>query len=195
MQSAEDILDLVRSRGTMAYAGEPVSQMEHAWQCGQLARQAGAAPALQLACWLHDIGHLLSHLTGSPTLRGVDDGHEGLGADVLQRLWGDAVAEPVRLHVQAKRYLVATSPRYAQQLSADSVRSLALQGGPMTPVEVTQFAALPHARDAQRLRVWDDLAKDGAVAPVAADTCLDALRGLMVQVAARRQVWGALYGK
>jgi predicted HD phosphohydrolase len=61
--------------------------------------------------------------------------------------------------VAAKRCLVATRADYARGLSADSVRSLALQGGPMDAAECAAFLALPMARDALRLRVWDDLAK------------------------------------
>jgi gamma-butyrobetaine dioxygenase len=77
------------------------------------------------------------------------------------------VTEPVRLHVAAKRYLCATEPGYSGLLSAESVRTLALQGGPMAPEQVTAFEALPYARDAVAVRRWDDKAKDPAVTPPA----------------------------
>lgn len=159
MHTIDSLMDVYREKGALAYLGEGVSQLQHAWQCGQLARQAGASEALQLASWLHDAGHLLTDLEGTPTLHGIDDRHETLGASVLNNLFGEAVAEPVRLHVQAKRYLVATQPGYRDKLSIDSVRSLALQGGAMGDSEAKAFAALPYAHDAQRLRVWDDQAK------------------------------------
>ena len=88
-----------------------------------------------------------------------------LAAQALSGLFGAAVAEPVALHVRAKRYLVAVQPTYARALSPDSVRSLALQGGPMTPAECDAFMALPHAQDALRLRVWDDSAKASHLHP------------------------------
>jgi gamma-butyrobetaine dioxygenase len=75
------------------------------------------------------------------------------------------VTEPVRLHVAAKRYLCATAPGYFGLLSAESVRTLALQGGPMTPEQAAAFAALPFAHDAVAVRRWDDEAKDPSVAP------------------------------
>src|SRR5262245_31350969 len=113
------ILDLYRERGAMEYEGEGVTQIAHAAQCGALARAAGASPELELAAWLHDIGHLLAGLPGTPTLEGIDDHHENRGAAFLIEAFGLGVAEPVRLHVAAKRYLVATNPGYYESLSAD----------------------------------------------------------------------------
>jgi gamma-butyrobetaine dioxygenase len=75
------------------------------------------------------------------------------------------VTEPVRLHVAAKRYLCAAEPGYFELLSTESVRTLALQGGPMTPDQAAAFEALPCARDAVAVRRWDDQAKDPAVSP------------------------------
>ena len=83
----------------------------------------------------------------------------------LSRWFGDAVTEPVRLHVPAKRYLCAADTDYFGLLSAGSVRTLSLQGGPMSAAEAAAFEALPHARDAVAVRRWDDLAKDPAVTP------------------------------
>ena len=159
MNNPQTILELLARKGAMAYEGEGISQIAHAWQCGQLARAARATQALQLASWLHDLGHLLTDLSGSPTTQGIDDRHEQLGANMLDAIWGPAVAEPVRLHVAAKRYLVATYPEYREKLSPDSVRSLALQGGPMDLEESVQFQASPYALDAQQLRVWDETGK------------------------------------
>jgi len=166
MTTPRFILDLFVQKGALAYDGEGISQIAHGWQCAQLAAQAGATPSLQLAAWLHDVGHLLSELPGTPTLAGIDDRHESTGAALLAPIWGSAVAEPVRLHVQAKRYLVSAHPEYMETLSEDSRRSLALQGGAMAVHECVQFQANPYALDAQRLRSWDDLGKrEGWFAP------------------------------
>ena len=126
----------------------------HSWL-----RARGASASLRLAAWLHDLGHLLSGLPGSPTLRGIDDRHEALGAAALASAVRRRRCRPVALHVQAKRCLVAMHADYARCLSADSVRSLALQGGPMDAAECQAYLALPFARDAMRLRAWDDQAK------------------------------------
>jgi len=69
------------------------------------------------------------------------------------------VCEPVRLHVAAKRYLCATERDYFSRLAPDSVRSLALQGGPMTNEEAAAFRALPYVQDAMSLRQFDEAAK------------------------------------
>jgi phosphonate degradation associated HDIG domain protein len=156
---ASGIAALYARRGHLAYDGEGITQWQHAWQCGQLARQAGAPPALQLAAWLHDLGHLMTGLDDTPTLRGHDDRHEAVAARALAPLFGPAVAEPVALHVHAKRYLVATRPGYRDKLSPDSVRSLALQGGPMDEAACAAFLRQPFSADAVRLRAWDEAGK------------------------------------
>jgi phosphonate degradation associated HDIG domain protein len=182
MTTALDILDLYARKGGLAYEGEGISQIAHGWQCGQLALQAGATPALQLASWLHDLGHLMTDLPGTPTLNGVDDRHEVTAAAVLAPLWGAAVAEPVRMHVEAKRYLVAVHPEYRASLSQDSQRSLALQGGPMSTEECRSFHTQPFALDAQRLRSWDDQGKrEGWFAP-SREAALEELSALMQKV-------------
>jgi gamma-butyrobetaine dioxygenase len=85
---------------------------------------------------------------------------EDAGAAWLARWFGEDVTEPVRLHVAAKRYLCAVEPGYYGKLSAASVYTLSVQGGPMNPAEVAAFEALPHARAAVAVRRWDEEAKD-----------------------------------
>ncbi len=155
----DQLIELLRTKGTRQYGGERVSQCKHALQTAVLAEQERAPPALIAAALLHDIGHLLHEEGEQPALRGIDDQHEAIGADYVLPAFGPAVAEPVRLHVPAKRYLCATDPGYFGCLSPGSVRSLALQGGPFTPAQVTEFQVLPYAVDAVRIRRWDEAAK------------------------------------
>jgi phosphonate degradation associated HDIG domain protein len=155
----DDIVRLLTEHGDAAYFGEPVSQRAHALQCAALASAEGAAPSLVAAALLHDIGHLLHGLGESIADEGVDARHEDAGYEWLSRHFDHNVTEPVRLHVDAKRYLCAADPTYAAALSPASVQSLALQGGPFTIAEARDFADLPFAPDAIRLRRWDDAAK------------------------------------
>lgn len=157
--SIESLIDLYEFKGHLQYEGESVTQIEHAWQCGQLAKEFGASNSLQLAAWLHDLGHLLSKLEGTPTIDGKDDRHEVVGSKYLQCIFPDSVCIPIELHVDAKRYLVATEPEYRKMLSVDSIRSLQLQGGVMTEVECKKFMEKPYSLDAVLLRRWDDLGK------------------------------------
>jgi phosphonate degradation associated HDIG domain protein len=158
--AVEAIRSLFAERGDSDYGGEAVSQREHALQAAALARREGAGAALITAALLHDVGHLLHNLPEDAPDRGVDDTHEALAARWLSRWFGPEVIEPVRLHVDAKRYLCAVEPGYLQRLSEPSVVSLRLQGGPMSADEVRAFRESPHLADAVALRRWDDEAKD-----------------------------------
>jgi phosphonate degradation associated HDIG domain protein len=155
----EQILRMFRERGGSGYGGEAVTQREHALQAAHFARQTGASPALVAAALLHDIGHLLHDLPDDAPDQGVDDRHEQLGAAWLSRWFGPETAEPVRLHVAAKRYLCAAEPAYFEHLSEPSLVSLRLQGGPMSADELQQFRASPHFEAAVLLRRWDEAAK------------------------------------
>ena len=159
MTGVEAIAELFAGPGARDYLGEPVTIGIHMRQAGRLAGAAGADGAdgsLVAAALLHDIGHLRNE---------TDSRHGDAGAQWLSQWFGAAVTEPVRLHVAAKRYLCATEPGYFGLLSEESVRTLALQGGPMTAGQAAAFGKLPFARDAVAVRRWDDEAKDPAVTP------------------------------
>ena len=108
-----------------------VSQLDHALQCAALALDEGASDADVAAALLHDIGHPL--MGDSSAER--DLAHERVGAHWLGRAFGPEVTAPIQAHVAAKRYLCAVEPGYLGGLSEASVHTLALQGGPMTPVK------------------------------------------------------------
>ncbi|MBL6853882.1 MAG: HD domain-containing protein [Alphaproteobacteria bacterium] len=157
----DDLLEMYERRATGRYGLEHVSQLQHALQTAAQAERVGAAPALALACLLHDVGHLVHKLGENPAAQGVDDMHEVLGAKWLaKRGLPPAVTEPVRLHVAAKRYLCGTEPDYFGKLAPDSVLSLSLQGGPMSTEEAVAFRAQPFAADAVALRRFDEAAKN-----------------------------------
>lgn len=157
--SIPDIVHLLETKGHAQYDGEPVTQLEHALQSAHCAEQTGSGSALIAAALLHDLGHLLHDMPGSPTQAGVDDLHQYRCLPFLRGLFGDATLEPIRLHVDAKRYLCAREPGYLESLSPDSARSLLLQGGVFDAAQAKAFGALPYAQDAVALRRWDDLAK------------------------------------
>lgn len=152
-------------------AGEPVEEgasfthLDHALQTATLLRaevaergQGEHDDALIVAGLVHDIGHLLP---------GVGDAEHGAaGAAGVRTALGQRVAGLVGLHVAAKRYLVASGGggTYGGGLSAGSVTSLSLQGGPMSSEERSRFEALPLFGDAVALRRADDRGKvDGLV--------------------------------
>lgn len=150
---------LFAERGAAEYHGEAVTQQEHALQSAMLAEAEGASAALIAAALLHDVGHLLHGHGEGAAEHGIDDAHEELGQRFLRKHFPESVTEPVRLHVAAKRYLCAVESAYFDSLSPASIRSLALQGGPMSSSDAKAFEANPHGEAAARLRRWDDRAK------------------------------------
>ena len=156
----QELLDIFTGRATRRYGLSAINQLQHALQAAALAEADNAPPATVLASLLHDVGHMIHQLGEDPAGRGIDDVHEQLGADWLAERFGPEVSEPVRLHVAAKRYLCAVEPDYFGKLSPDSVRSLGLQGGPMSADEVAAFRANPLHGEAVRLRRFDEAAKD-----------------------------------
>jgi len=154
------LFDILGRGGARLYGGERVSQLAHALQCAAAAEAAAAPPPLVAAALLHDVGHLVHDLGEDPAAAGIDDRHERRGADWLAERFVPAVSEPVRLHVDAKRYLCAAEPGYFDRLSAASVRSLELQGGPFAADAAARFIACPFAADAVALRRWDEIAKE-----------------------------------
>jgi phosphonate degradation associated HDIG domain protein len=164
MLTLDEIETLYQQRGAEQYSGEPVTQLEHALQTAALAEAEGAVDELITAALLHDLGHLLQDLGPTPTLRGVDDRHQGVALPFLRGLLPARVLGAIALHVDAKRYLCATRPGYADALSADSVRSLRLQGGVFDAPGAAAFIARPGAPDAVQVRLWDDRAKTAGLA-------------------------------
>ena len=158
MAGLDEVFALLARKGGERYGQEAVSQIEHALQGAALAEESGASPALIVATLFHDIGHLL-HDDEAAAVKGIDMHHEAGGAAYLANWFGPEVTRPVRLHVDAKRYLCATEAGYFESLSPASVRSLELQGGPMGSVQAAAFARDPHAQAALMLRRLDEQAK------------------------------------
>jgi phosphonate degradation associated HDIG domain protein len=158
MDCLEQIYELFDGRGDTEYFGEPVSQKEHALQVAHFAAQAGASEALIVAALLHDVGHLLAG-TEEMAENGIDGHHEAAGGSWLKEHFGPEVTEPVRMHVEAKRYLCYADPEYLSTLSPASILSLQLQGGPFDEKAAQRFHEQPYAAESVRLRRWDDQGK------------------------------------
>lgn len=159
IKTFDTISVLFAEHGGENYLGETVTQLEHALQTAAIADNQEADPAMVVAALLHDIGHLLRDKSNRNVVQEEDTYHENVGHAWLRRHFGQEVSEPVRLHVQAKRYLCSTDPDYRNALSSASVQSLFLQGGPFTQEEALNFEKNPYYEDAIRLRSWDDEAK------------------------------------
>ena len=159
MNPTDQIRDLFSEQGHLAY-GEGVSELQHALQAASLAQKDNAPNSLIVAALLHDIGHLLHGLSEDVAEQGIDGHHERVGEKWLEKYFGPEISQPVRLHVEAKRYQCTVNSDYLAQLSPASAKSFILQGDKMNKDEVSAFEKNPFFKNALQLRTWDDNAKD-----------------------------------
>jgi phosphonate degradation associated HDIG domain protein len=164
MDIRQTLIDIYANKASGRYGLSDVNQLQHALQSATLAERDGEPSTFITAALLHDVGHMIHELGEDAADHGIDDTHEELAGRWLEQYFGPDVSEPVRLHVPAKRYLCAVDSNYFGKLSEDSVKSLALQGGPMSLEEVAEFERNPHFEAAVRLRKIDDCAKSPAAA-------------------------------
>lgn len=157
----EDLFARYASPQAQQLYDEAITELEHGLQCAACAARDGHDDATIAAALLHDVGHMLvGDLFPIDAELDRDWKHEEVGARYLTRWFGPDVTEPVRMHVAAKRYLVATEPGYFETLTPSSVRSLEVQGGPMSPEEVAAFQAQPGFAAAVVIRRYDEEGKD-----------------------------------
>jgi predicted HD phosphohydrolase len=162
--SVDEILELLATGAARPLRfGAAVTQLDHALQTAALLRaECPEDHELAVAGLVHDVGHLLPGVG--------DDVHATVAAALVREALGARVADLVELHVDAKRYLVATEPDYGNVLAQDSVASLREQGGAMSEGEAARFASHPLAADSVRLRRADDNGKaDGLAVPGLSD--------------------------
>jgi len=151
--------DIFARRGGEEYLGEPVTMAEHMLQGACFAEKANEPDVIVVASLLHDIGHFTSEF-GAFSMDDIEDRlHEEAGAKVLERFFPPLVIDCVRHHVAAKRYLCAARPEYFKRLSAASIHSLNLQGGPMSAEEISEFEKNPNLAEIIKVRHYDDAGK------------------------------------
>jgi len=162
IDKVNQVFSLYEKYGDADYIGEPVSQLEHMSQAAELARLEGYDDEVVLAAFFHDIGHLCAGDDEAESMNGMGNvDHEKLGAGYLLNLgFSERLAELVKSHVIAKRYLTYKYPEYYNKLSDASKATLAFQGGVMSSEEATAFEANPDAELTIKLRQWDDEAKE-----------------------------------
>ncbi len=165
MADISKVIDEIRaiflSQGDEQYYGEPVSQFEHAAQSAILAEKSGFDEEVQIAAFLHDIGHLLPAASEEELMAEYGrKNHEGVAADWLRdRGFSEKIAILVENHVNAKRYLCYANPSYYNNLSEASKQTLEFQGGKMEQKEAETFEKNPYFDVIIRMRRWDEAAK------------------------------------
>ena len=137
------------------YIGEKVTISDHMIQTAMLAEKNRSSKSLICACLLHDYGHFVIEDPDLLVLKSLDGKHEDVGFDFLKDYFKPEVTEPIKLHIQAKRYL-CRNKSYWNILSEASKVSLKLQGGIMSDDEAKKFSSLKFHDDAILLRKYDE---------------------------------------
>ena len=137
------------------YIGEKVTITEHMVQTAMLAEQNHSSDSLICACLLHDYGHFVIDDPDDLVSKSIDGRHEDIAFNFLKNYFKPEVIEPIKLHVQAKRFL-CRNKSYLNRLSEASKVSLKLQGGIMGDEEAKKFVSLKFYDDAILLRKYDD---------------------------------------
>ncbi|MDH3704133.1 MAG: HD domain-containing protein [Alphaproteobacteria bacterium] len=160
MKPTETLAEIYATTGVEVFEGDrTVTQTSHALQTAMIAEAEGADAAMIAAALLHDIGRIINPKDREITDSGRDAKHEIVAQKYLEPWFGPAVTMPIKWHVAAKRYLMATADDYASKVSGGSTRSLKAQGGAFSAAEAEAFIGQPYAREGVRLRRWDDRAK------------------------------------
>jgi predicted HD phosphohydrolase len=151
LASLDELVDLLRASADVpSDEGLPFSELDHGLQCAhELALADARDVELHVAGLVHDIAH---------TVCPIED-HARVGAEVVRPLLGSRVATLVENHVPAKRYRVTVDPAYRAQLSSDSVRTLALQGGALSAADAASYERRTHWSASVTLRRADERAK------------------------------------
>ncbi|NBP22689.1 MAG: HD domain-containing protein, partial [Actinobacteria bacterium] len=139
MNTYLEIEDLFLSASAAEYLGEDITLVEHMIQCAELAQRDNAPSWLVVAALLHDIGHILSVDAAHAQDSGVDRHHDLVGADWIAQRFPENIVQVVKLHVEAKKYLVANDKSYFDKLSEASKVTLKIQGGEFTSAQSQEF--------------------------------------------------------
>ena len=131
---------------------------EHMIQSAMLAEKHRCSSSLVCASLLHDYGHFILDNPDQLVNKKEDGKHEEVAYLYLKKYFNKNVVEPIKIHVNAKRYL-ARNQKYYNILSQASKASLHLQGGVMNDKEAVDFEKEKFFDDAIKLRKFDEAAK------------------------------------
>ena len=157
MQIIDKIVSNFKNNKSL-YIGEKVTMSEHMIQTAMFAEKAKCNDDLVCSCLLHDYGHFILENPDELVKENLDGKHEDIGYEYLKRVFKKEIVEPIKYHVQAKRYL-AKDKKYFDLLSEASKVSLKLQGGVLNNKECNKFEKQRYFKSTILLRKFDEAAK------------------------------------
>ena len=140
------------------YIGEQLTISEHMIQSAMLAEKAKSNDDIVCSCLLHDYGHFIIEDPDKLVKNEKDGEHESIGYEYLKKFFNKEIVEPIKYHVQAKRYL-AKDKKYFNLLSDASKKSLKLQGGILSDKDSRKFEKKEYFKASILLRKFDEAAK------------------------------------
>ncbi|AGF85369.1 HD phosphohydrolase [Moumouvirus goulette] len=160
-QTTEQIIDLYTKYGSSDYIGENLTQLEHMTKAAMLAEEYDENETIIIACFLHDIGHLIEINNKSAQMGNLGVlNHELIGREyLLNHGFSQELANLVGNHVRSKRYLVTKFPDYINKLSDASRQTLKYQKNYMSVEEMTEFENDLSFSDSLKIRFYDDQSK------------------------------------
>lgn len=158
-EQIDNLISLYQIYGNKYY-DKNITQLEHALQTLEIAKNNNETTEFQLSCFLHDIGHLLLDEDNSKDDFLKDNlFHEKIGYNYLSKYFGPDITLPVKLHVEAKRYLCTIDHLYYDELSDSSKKSFSLQGDFLDEDNINSLILNPHFNNAIKLRTYEDKSK------------------------------------
>ena len=155
----DNILNMYKEKGHQKYDSH-ITHLEHALQTTEFAIINKEKEEFQLACFLHDIGHLIldEHNTNKSFLD-KDLKHETIAFQYLSKYFSDNITLPIMYHVLAKRYLCSINNTYYENLSDASKKSFIIQGGKLDNDILNTLTNNNKFLDAVKMRKYEDQSK------------------------------------
>lgn len=153
------IINLYIEQGHKKYDSH-ITHLEHALQTTEIAKKNGESEEFQLACFFHDIGHLLLDENNSNNeFLKKDLKHETIGFKYLYKNFNKDITDPIMYHVLAKRYLCTIDNNYYESLSIASKKSFQIQGGKIDDDFLKKLENNDKFKNAVKLRKYEDISK------------------------------------
>ncbi|KAJ2880917.1 hypothetical protein H4R27_004428 [Coemansia aciculifera] len=194
-QRVNTVFELLQISSKKEHIDGEMTQLDHALQAAQLAKNDGADEETILAALLLDIGSLIP-LTEQ---RSDTPGKEGIGyklTDMARTVgfhvssafrnlgFSNKTSELIESNVMAKRYILTVDPLYIDNSKPVTVSYAVLRGGQLSPTEMAEFQKDPLFKQKVQLAKWDAAAtKTADITPPALDTYRDmAIRNILMSM-------------